>query len=81
MNADSGSAIMSGSAPTFGLAFCAGLGTGFDWVEKGRTGRECQEKWRKQRTTGKVSQVIKGGGFEVGALRDQGCTNRARSEI
>ena len=37
-------------------------------------------KWRKQSTAGKVRQAIKGGGFQVGALRGQGCTNRERSE-
>ena len=47
--------------------------------KKGRKDRECQEKWRKQRTAGKVRQVMKGGDFEVGALRGQGCTNRGRS--
>ena len=35
---------------------------------------------RKQRTAGKVRQVIERGGVQVGALRGHGCTNRARSE-
>ena len=39
-----------------------------------------REKWKKQKTAGKVRQVIKEGDFQVGALRGQGCTNRARSE-
>ena len=48
--------------------------------EEEKNNRKCQEKWRKQRTAGKVRQVRKGGDFQVGALRGQGCTNGARSE-
>ena len=39
-----------------------------------------EEKGRKQRPAGKGRQVMNGGGFDVGPLRGQGCTNRARSE-
>ena len=34
-----------------------------------------------RRTAEKVPQVIKGGGSDVGALRGQECTNRARSGV
>ena len=49
--------------------------------EKRRKDRVCLEKGRKQRPVGRVrKKVMNGGGFEVGALRGQGCTNRARAE-
>ena len=43
--------------------------------------RKKEERTEKTKTAGKVRQVIKGGGSEVGALRGQGCTNRALSGI
>ena len=38
------------------------------------------KKLRKQRTAGKVRQVIEGGVAQLGAPRSQGCANRARLE-
>ena len=49
--------------------------------KKEKNNQECLDNWRKQRPAGKARRVIKGDDLQVGALRGQGCANRARSEI
>ena len=49
-----------------------------DEAKKKKGKKKNENAKRKQRPAGKVRQVMKGGDFQVEALRGQGCTNRAR---